>query len=273
MENISQLFLYIPGIVIFLIGSGRVRQWFRMRRADSCMEAEVISCKHVVKKDRKDREIYNYYDVVVEYRNPKTGRQERLAVKSPTEYAVSQQVRMYKEENGSKPVLSEKSEEYRFHPWVTMIGGALLIVLALEENKGREMQAMLCLAVVLAGAGVNLAANYILLKRRNLKIIEAEITDVYTRQISKETKLLKGSKYTYYPIVKYTLNGKENIRRCNINSSGQNTFRKGESMKLYFDPQTQTVLEKGASRGAMVTGVILLLIGVLTGASILAVII
>lgn len=272
MTDLSQLFLYIPGIIIFLVGSGQVRNWLRMRRADACIEADVVSCKHVVKKDKKGRETYNYYDVTVSYRNPRTGHRERLAVKSPTEYAAAQQVRMWMQKSGESPVLAEYKEEFLFHPWVTMIGGALLIILALEENRGNEIAAMACLSIIFIGAGVNLAAGYLSLKKRGLKPIDAVITELYTRQISRETKILKGAKYTYYPIVKYELNGKENIRRCNINSSGQNTFRVGEHMTLYYDPVSRTVREKHARAGAAVAGILLVLIGVLAGASILSVV-
>lgn len=272
MADLSQLFLYIPGIIIFLVGSGQVRRWLRLRRADSCMDAHVRSCKHVVKKDKKGRETYNYYDVTVEYRNPKTSHQERLAVKSPTEYAEGQQVRLYRERVADTPVLMEYEDEFLFHPWVTMIGGALLVILALEQNQGHEIQAMVCLSVIFIGAGVNLLVNFASLKKRGLQAVEATITDIYTRQISKETKILKGSKYTYYPIVRYKLDGRENIRRCNINSSGQNTFKTGETMTLYYDPKSQTVLEKNAKPGAAFAGVVLVLIGLLAGASILSVI-
>lgn len=272
MTDLSKLFMYIPGIIIFLVGSGQVRNWLRMRRSDSCIDAGVISCKHVVKKDKKDRETYNYYDVTVEYRNPKTSHLERLAVKSPTEYAAAQQVRLMKPKGGEKPVLAEYKEEFLFHPWTVMIGGALLILLALEENKGKEIPAMICLALILIGAGVNLTVDYILLKKRGLQPLDAVITDIYTRQISRETKILKGAKYTYYPIVRYELNGRENIRRCNINSSGQNTFQAGEHLQLYYDPRTQTVLERHARAGAAAVGILLVLIGILAGASILSVV-
>ena len=72
MADLSKLFMYIPGIILFLVGSGQVKDWLYMRRMGSCVEAGVTNCKHVVKKDKKDREIYNYYDVTVEYRNPQT---------------------------------------------------------------------------------------------------------------------------------------------------------------------------------------------------------
>jgi hypothetical protein len=273
MTDFSQLFMYIPGIIIFLVGSGQVRRWLRLHRADSCLEAEVIGCKHVVKKDKKDREVYNYYDVTVEYQNPKNKHQERLAIKSPTEYATGQQVHMYKEKGSEKPTLMEWEDEFPFHPWVTMIGGALLILLALEENRGQEIPAMICLTLLLLGAGVNLIINYISVKKRNLQAITSEIIDIYTRQISKETKILKGSKFTYYPVVRYELNGKDNIRRCNINSSNENSFKKGESLTLYYDAAKHTVYEKHARKGMLVTGIVLVAIGLLAGVSFLSVVI
>ena len=272
MADLSKLFMYFPGIILFLVGSGQVRNRLRRCRAGMCVDAGVISFKHVIKKDKKERELYNYYDVVVEYKNPQTGHRERLAVRSPVEYALAQQVRLYKIKDSGKLVLEEHREEFLFHPWVTMSGGALLILLALEENQGNEIQAMLCLAFLLLGAGVNLIVDYIMLKKRGLRPLDAEITDIYTRQISRETKIWKGAKYTYYPVVRYVLDGKKNIRRCNINSSGRNTFHTGERMTLYYDAQSQEVLERRAGAGAAIAGILLMLIGILAGASILSVI-
>lgn len=270
MTDLSQLFMYIPGIIVFLVGSGQVRRWIRMNRGGFCADAAVTDCRHVVKKDKKGREVYNYYQVSVEYKNPQTKHTERQNVKSPTEYALGQQVRMCRDKGSTAMTLSENKDEFPLHPLVFMAVGALLILLALKENQGKEVQAMACLSLVLLGAGANLIVNYIWLKRRNLKVICGEIIEIYERQISRETKILRGSKFTYYPVVKYELDGKENIRCCNINSSGKNTFRTGEHRKLYYDPKTKEVLEKHARIGIMVAGILLTLVGVLTGASILS---
>lgn len=202
MTDLSQLFLYIPGIVIFLVGSGQVRERNRTRKSGNS---------------------------------------------------------------------AENGDEVLFHPWMMMVEGALLIILALEQNLGRQVQAMFCLALVLAGAGVSLIADYVSLKRRNLQVIDAEIVAIDSRQLSQETKIIRGAKFTYYPIVKYRLNNVEKTRKCNINSSGQHTFRTGEHMNLYYDPQSGAVLEKHARIGAAAAGVILTVIGLLAGASILPV--
>ena len=262
MTNISQLFLYLPGIVIFFAGSGRVRQWLRMRRSDSLANAEVLSCKHVVKKDKKDRIQYDYYDVLVEFRNPKTKHIERLAIKSATEYAVGQSLKMFKQKGTNQMVLAEYEDEAAFHPIVTMIGGALMIVLALEQNQGNQMQAMLCLTLLMAGAGANLLVDYIMYKRRKLQTVDAEVIDVFKRQISKETKIIKGEKFTYYPVVRYTLNDKENIRRCFMNADKESSFKIGEKINLYYDAAAHTIYEKKKKAGTAVAGSILMVIGI-----------
>ena len=272
MDQLSKLFLYIPGIIIFLVGSGQVRGWMRRLKPDASTEADIVSCVHIVKKDRKDREQFNYYNVIAEFTDPRTHHRSRQTFKSPTEYAVGQQVRIFWGTGNEKPQLTEKENETLFHPIALMIGGALLILLAMFENQGKEVPAMICLAVVLIGAGLSLLWNFLRLKKKNLQPLEAEIIELYSRQISKETKILRSSKSTYYPVVRYTVDGKENIRRCNINSSQQSSFKIGETMTLYRDEETGQVLEKNAGIGMAVGGALVLIAGILAGASILSVI-
>ncbi len=272
MDKISQLFLYIPGIIIFLVGSGQVRSWMRRRRPGASTVGDVESCNHIVKRDKKDREVYNYYNVMVAYTDPQNHHRVRRNFKAPNEYAVGQQVRRFWGTDAEQAGISEKEEEALFDPWVMMIGGALLILLALFQNRGDEVKAMICLAVVLAGAGVSLLWQYFKLKKKNLQTLTAEIIEIYNRQISKETKILRGSKFTYYPIVKYVIDGRENIRRCNINSSSDRSFKVGETMELYYDAAAGTVYERNAKTGMAVAGLILLIVGILAGISILSVI-
>jgi hypothetical protein len=154
-----------------------------------------------------------------------------------------------------------------------MIVGALLIVLVLEENKGNELPAMLCLALILLGLGINLVADFAAMKKRGLVKLEGEIIDVHKRQISKETKILRGAKYTYYPIVRYVLDGATSIRHCNINSSGANTFKAGDTIELYIDPNTFQVLERKAGIVQPIIGTVLTGLGILVAASLISVLI
>lgn len=274
MNELSQLLLYIPGIVIFMVGSGQVRNWLRRARG-SVVGATVVGCKHVVKKDSKDREIYNYYEVQIDVKNPKTACKEHRVLKSPNEYGKGQEVSVVfaNDKNKKTEVNFVREENSRLSPWVMMIVGALLIILVLEENKGSELPAMLCLSLILLMLGINLVADFVSMKKRGLLELQSEIIDVHKRQISKETKLLKGEKYTYYPIVKYALDGNDNIRHCNINSSGANTFKMGDTLLLYIDPNTLEVLERKAGVIEPIVGVVLTLLGIIVAASLVSVLI
>ena len=130
---------------------------------------------------------------------------------------------------------------------------------------------MICLAALLLGAGASLVADNLGLKKRNLQEMDGEIIEVYSRQISRATKILKGDKFTYYPIVRYELNGRENIRKCNINSSNAKSFKVGERMTLYYDPEKRAVFERQANRFVMAVGILLIVTGALAGLSILSV--
>ena len=198
--DLSHVLPYVPGIIIFLVGSVQVENWLKNRKVN----------KHYL-----------------------------------------------------------RDEANIFHPVVMMSGGALLILLTLFENQKREVEAMTCLSIILIGAGISLLWNYFSLRQRNLQAVEAEIIDIFTRQLSRETKIWKASKFTYYPIVKYEIEGREYSRQCKINSSSKNTFKVGDKMTLYYDSLDRVILEKHAHIGLLISGTVIFVIGILAGLSIL----
>ncbi|MBR6089905.1 MAG: hypothetical protein IKP86_08225 [Anaerolineaceae bacterium] len=270
MATFSELLMYLPGAVVFLVGSGQTRSWFRQLRGTDKADGVVTSCEHVVKKDKKDRDVYNYYDVAVTYKDPETGKNEKQTFKSPTEYSLKQPVKVYKGSDG-KAVITEKVDEEIFHPLAMMVLGALLILLALWQNQGKEVWAMGALAASLMLAGAVLIGNYIKLKRMHMETIEAEIIGTYTRQLSKSSKILKSDRFTYYPIVRYEVNGTVNTRRCLVNSSNEKAFKKGDAMKLYYEKETGAVREKNANPLVLAGGILFFLTGAVAGLSILSV--
>jgi len=265
----SKLFLYIPGVIIFLVGSGQIRQRPGLFGGKGTVRATVVRCDHVVKKDRKDRDTYNYYNVLAEFTNPETGKRERKTAKSPTEFYPAQEV-LLQNADTAEPKVVGGEEESLFPPLAQMIGGALLILLAYWQNQNDQEKAMACLCAVLAGAGILLIARYFALKKRNLRALDAEVVEVYSRQLSKESKLLTSSKYTYYPVVRYKLDGKDNLRRCNINSSNERSFKVGEHMTLYYDEDRRTVTESHPVPGMLIAGIIILVLGIAATAALLA---
>ena len=264
METISAYFVYIPGIIIFLVGSAQVRQWLFGRK--NTVSALVKKCRRIVKKDQKDRDVFNYFEITAQ-----SASGETVSAKSPTEYAENQEVQILRGKNAQN-VIAEKTERI-FHPLAVMTGGALLILLALAENRGNPKAAMVYLCTIMLGAGFALLFHFIDLKKRNLSPISAKIIDIYARQLSKETKIICGSRFSYYPVVEFLLDGKKNIRRLIVNSSRKDSFKQGASIMLYYDAQEKTVLEHKAEPAALIAGIALLAAGLLSAASLLSVLI
>lgn len=270
MGDFSKILLYIPGIVIFLVGSGRVKDYIQLHKKGAVTGGTVTECKRVVKKDKQDRTAFDYYNVTAQYRNPVTGRKDNATVRSAVEFLPGQAVTMYVGGKGD-PIFADADDESLFNPWVTMICGALLILLALFDDRGQEVPAMACLALVLIVAGAAMILHEVNLKRKKLEPVTATISDVFKRQISQESKIIKGAKFTYYPIVRYTVDGTECIRRCDINASREDAFKKGETMTLYYDRERKIILEKKDNNLILGAGIAVLIAGLLAGVSILSV--
>ncbi len=270
MADYSQYLMFIPGIVIFLVESGQVREYRRRSRYGATREAEVRVTKHVTKKDKFDRQVFDYFETTVESLDPKTGKKERHVIKSPVEYPMGQKVQLYFDPSSSEPVLTNGINEWVFHPWLGMLGGALLILLALFQIQGKEVAAMTCLSLLLIGAGAGMIGNYISLKRRGLTQIDSVITDIYERQVSKPGRFSGDGRFTYYPIVSYDQEGRTMMRRCNVNSGRKDSFRIGDTLKLYYSPSEGDVREHGPNLLILISGIVILILGLLAGISILS---
>lgn len=259
-ENLSQLFMYVPGVIVFFVGSGQVRKWLTIRKMGGTIRGKVINCQHFIKKDNKDRDVMNYYNVLVEYTNEKTKHTERQAIKSPSEYAVNQEVYFYS--NGSNYAVSDSTEINFINPFLAMIGGAVLVLMALEQNRGNTTIAMAYLALFLVGAGGMLMQDYISLKIKRLQPIRARVISLYDRQISKNSKILSSEKHTFYPVVSYELEGQENIRRCQMNSGNEKDFPVGSELILYYDSGKKQVTEKDANLVRLMFGALMAAFGI-----------
>ena len=270
MADYSQYLMFIPGIVIFLVESGQVRELRRRNRYGATRDAEVKVTKHVTKKDKFDRQVFDYFETTVESTDPRTGKKEHHVIKSPVEYPMGQKVQLYFDPSSGEPVLTNGINEWLFNPWLGMIGGALLILLALFQIQGKEIPAMTCLSLLLIGAGAGMIGNYVYLKKKKLQQLDATITGIYERQVSKPGRFSGNGRFTYYPIVTYEQDGKTMMRRCNVNSGRKESFRTGDTVKLYFSPEEGDVRERGANMIVLISGIIILVLGLLAGISIIS---
>ena len=143
MATFSELFLYIPGAVVFLVGSGQTRSWIRQLRSTGKAEGIVLSCEHVKKKDKKDRDVYNYYNVTVKYTDAESGKSVQQTFKSPTEYAIKQPVKVFQGSDGKTmylyPGISRQSKDQEKR----MVAQMENIIAKSEKRQGEKLEEIL----------------------------------------------------------------------------------------------------------------------------------
>lgn len=93
-----------------------------------------------------------------------------------------------------------------------------------------------------------------------------ELTETFVRMGIDE---LSVSPTFIYPLIQYNLNGKERTFLSSYNSSRESTYKKDSTVTLYYDPETQELIEKKASPAMLVLTVALWIMAVVGIVSVL----
>ncbi len=267
MESLSKLLIYIPGILIFLVGSRETAAWLKSFLFGKRISAKVSCVNHVRKKYKAGRNQYNYYNAVLEYKVPNSSRLLKTEMKVPFEPAVGQVIKLSVDREGKNAVFSKNPNTSNIHPAAMTVIGALMLITALEANNGNEVAAAFCIGGMLAAAGISAAVHNIRLKNKKLTAVTGTIVDVFERQISKESKLIKEAKVTHYPIVSFTFDQQEIVFRPEVNSEKETDFKTGDDFLLYYDSKDNEIYEKPAKAAWIAAGILLLILGIVIIAS------
>ena len=184
MGDFSKYLMYIPGIVIFLVASGQVRNRAALKRKGALKTGTVRGTEHVKKNDRYGRPTFDYYDTEVELPADGSSRKQTVKVSAPVEYRKGQPLTLFFGDTKGTPTVATIQESL-FSPWLSMVGGALLILLALFQIQEKQIPAMACLAAVMLGAGAGMIANCVYLRKKGLQPVDAKVIDIYKRLINR----------------------------------------------------------------------------------------
>ena len=64
--SIQNIFLVLLGAVVFVIGKTNIRAYLRRRRPENMLRGKVLSSRQTVKRDKEDRLIQHYYELMVQ---------------------------------------------------------------------------------------------------------------------------------------------------------------------------------------------------------------
>lgn len=255
--TIESVFLVVIGAVIFVVGTTALRKQIRIKMGKLLKEAKIINISHVTKKDDEGYLIQNYYDIKVEFEDK--GKTLQKTLKCIDQYEKGDTVKIIKDiERGGQYRVYGNDKAPVFGPWILILCGILVICMPFVQLKFGDGYMSMLLAIFLMLIGLGLVLAYIKAKSRDLEEITAEIADILKWQSGQKKKWTNPS-ISYYPIIKYKLNGKEKIMRSRYNSSSVASYKVGKQLVLYKDKNTGDILERGARKSMLIIGIFLIL--------------
>ncbi len=255
--TIESVFLVVIGAVIFVVGTTALRKQIRIKMGKLLKEAKIINISHVTKKDDEGYLIQNYYDIKVEFEDK--GKTLQKTLKCIDQYEKGDTVKIIKDiERGGQYRVYGNDKAPVFGPWILILCGILVICMPFVQLKFGDGYMSMLLAIFLMLIGLGLVLAYIKAKSRDLEEIPAEIADILKWQSGQKKKWTNPS-ISYYPIIKYKLNGKEKIMRSRYNSSSVASYKVGKQLVLYKDKNTGDILERGARKSMLIIGIFLIL--------------
>lgn len=255
--TIQSFFLIVIGAVIFVVGTTALKKQIRNKMGKLLKDAKIISLNHVTKKDDEGYLIQNYYDIKVEFEDK--GKKIQKTLKCVDQYEKGDTVKIIKDvERGGQYRVYGNDKAPVFGPWILILCGILVICMPFVQLKLGDGYMSMLLAAFLILIGLGLILAYVKAKSRDLEEIPAEISDILKWQ-SGEKKKWTNPSISYYPILKYTLDGKEKIMRSRYNSSSTASYKVGKQLTLYRDKNTGDILERNARKSMLIIGICLIL--------------
>lgn len=250
--TIKMVFLVVIGAVILVAGTTGLKRQIRLKKAGVIGAGKVLRAKHIQKRDEENYLIQNYYELHVEY--SKDGRRKIVDINSIDQYCPGDQIHLTEDADRKKKIkVSGEEREAVFSHWALIICGILITSIPFVWNQLGEKYVSGILSALLLFSGANLIVAYFKAKFRKTKKIEAEIDDVLKWQPGTKKKWYSPAA-SYYPIIKYKIEGEERKMRSRYNSSTESFFKKGKKVLLYRDKGTGKLLERGARKSMLIGG-------------------
>ncbi len=257
--SIQNIFLVLLGAVVFVVGTTNIRAYLRRRRPENMLRGKVLSSKQTVKRDKEDRLIQHYYELVVQCSGG--GKTFNEKVNSTMEYGKGDEIKLVR--SGDKIVPSSGGGmTFGTALAITLAGMGIAVFPVVYQNNG-EKEGSFVLVLLLILAGVISASSFLKDRRKKFRELSGEIVDIlYYRR--GDNKKFSRPVESYYPLIKCTVGEKEKIFLSAYNSSTKGTYKTGTKIKLFYDEEQGNIVEKKASPALMGLAVLFFL-AALTG--------
>lgn len=260
--TIQTIFLVLLGAVVFVIGTTNIRAYLRLQKPGNTLNGKVMSSRLIEKRDKEERLIQHYYELMVLCNGG--GKTFNEKISSTTAYEKGDELKLVR--SGSKVVpFTGKSVTFGTALAITLAGMGLAVFPIVYQNNG-EKEGSVILVLLLILAGVVAFSAFLKDRKKNLSVLEGEIIDILYYRTGDHKKLSKPVE-SYYPLIRCTVHEKEKVFLSAYNSSTKGTYKTGAKVKLFYDEELKTIVEKKASPVLAVIAVVfwlLALVGIIS---------
>ena len=133
--SIQTIFLVLLGAAVFVIGTTNIRAYLRQQRPGSILSGKVLSVKPVEKRDKEERLVQHYYELMVQCCGG--GKTFNEKIESTMEYEKGEELKLVR--NGSKVMpLSGRGISFAMALSITLIGMGLAVFRSYTRTPGRR---------------------------------------------------------------------------------------------------------------------------------------
>lgn len=249
--SIQTIFLVLLGAAVFVIGTTNIRTYLRLQKPENILKGKVLSARIIEKRDKEERLIQHYYELVVQCTGG--GKTFNEKIESTTEYEKGEEIRLVK--NGGKiEPLSGSSLTLGTALAIALAGMGLAVFPIVYRNNGEKEGSVVLVLLLLLGGAACMAA-FRKDRKKNLTEAEGEITDILYFRRGDNKKFSKPVE-SYYPLINCRIHEREKTFLSAYNSSTKGTYKVGTKVKLFYDEETGGIIEKKASPVLMVMAVL-----------------
>lgn len=253
--SIQTVFLVLLGAAVFVVGTTNIRAYLRLQKPGNILSGRVLSSRLVQKRDKEERLIQHYYELMVQCSGG--GKNCNEKINSTMEYEKGDEIKLVK--NGDKTVLfSGKSITFGMALAITLAGMGIAVFPVVYQRTGEKAGSVILVLLLLLGGVVTLT-SFVKDRKKSLVGIEGEIIDVLYYRTGENKKLSRPVE-SYYPLIRCSIHEKEKVFLSAYNSSTKGTYKVGAKVKLFYDEEQGTIVEKKASPVLAAAGGVFLLL-------------
>ena len=148
--------------------------------------------------------------------------------------------------NGSRIVpFSGKAVTFGTALSITLVGMGIAVFPVVYQKNGEKAGSVI-LVILLILAGALTFSSFMRDRKKSLTGLEGEIIDILCYRTGDNKKLSKPVE-SYYPLIRCMIHEREKVFLSAYNSRTKGTYKTGAKVKLFYDEEQGTIVERKAS--------------------------